>query len=251
MGMENYWEALMSYASAFDEIMSSAAGYAASIATQQELIARNADPVAYVTPTVFVVDHNILVLQSLTSLIRGPGWQVETFASPEEFLCRPPVLCPHCLVIDVALPGLNGFELQKRVAADWTGMPIIFIRGGGEVLMTVQAMKPGAGDFATTAFGGDGLVSTIQHAIEQSALVLRLEGKIRALRRCYELLSNREREVMALVVTGLLNKQVGYELGISEITVKAHRGRMMQKMEAHSFADLIKMAAQLQLISWD
>jgi FixJ family two-component response regulator len=197
------------------------------------------------SPIVFVVDDDISVRESLESLIRCAGWQPETFASAQEFLSRPRILAPSCLVLDVGLPDLNGLDLQKRVAVDRADMPIIFITGYGGVPMTVQAMKAGAVEFLTKPFGDDVLLSAIQHAIERSYIALRHEAETRALRDCHASLSHREREVMALVVSGLLNKQVGGELGISEITVKAHRGRLMRKMQAGSLAELVNMAARL------
>jgi FixJ family two-component response regulator len=201
---------------------------------------------SHTTPIVFVVDDDISVRESLEALIRCEGWQPETFASAREFLSHPRVLSPSCLVLDVNLPDLNGLDLQKRVASDRIDMPIIFITGYGDVPMTVQAMKAGAVEFLTKPFGDDVLLNAIRHAIERSQTALAHEAEIRSLRDCYASLSRREREVMALVVTGLLNKQVGFELGISEITVKAHRGRVMQKMKAGSLPDLVTMAAKLR-----
>src|SRR6059058_3891063 len=198
-------------------------------------------------PVVFVVDDDVSVRESLELLIRCAGWQAETFASAREFLSRPRVLAPSCLVLDVGLPDLNGLDLQKRVAADRSDMPIIFITGYGDVPMTVQAMKAGAVEFLTKPFGDDVLLSAIRHAIERSRTALGHETELQALRVCYASLTRREREVMALVVSGLLNKQVGFELKISEITVKAHRGKVMQKMKADSLADLVKMAVRLRL----
>jgi FixJ family two-component response regulator len=204
-------------------------------------------PMSHATPIVFVVDDDVSVRESLGSLIRFAGWQPETFASAQEFLSRPRVLAPSCLILDVNLPGLNGLDLQKRVATDRVDMPIIFITGYGDVPMTVQAMKGGAVEFLTKPLGDDVLLSAIRHAIERSQVALGQEAEIRALRDRHASLSRREREVMALVVSGLLNKQVGGELGISEITVKAHRGKVMRKMKAGSFADLVNMAARLNL----
>ena len=198
-------------------------------------------------PTVFVVDDDISVRESLELLIRCAGWQAETFPSAQEFLSRPRVLAPSCLVLDVGLPDLNGLDLQKRVAADRSDMPIIFITGYGDVPMTVQAMKAGAVEFLTKPFGDEVLLGAIRNAIERSRTALSHEADTRALRDCYASLTPREREVMALVVSGLLNKQVGGELGISEITVKAHRGHAMRKMKAGSLADLVNMAARLRL----
>ena len=208
-----------------------------------------ASPKSHATPIVFVVDDDISVRESLELLIRSEGWQPETFASAQEFLVRPRMLVPSCLVLDVSLPGLNGLDLQKRVAVERIDMPIIFITGHGNVPMTVQAMKAGAVEVLTKPFSDDVLLSAIRNAIERSQTVLGHEAEMRALRDRYASLTRREREVMALVASGLLNKQVGGELGISEITVKAHRGQAMQKMKADSLADLVKMAARLGLAS--
>ncbi len=201
-----------------------------------------------VTPIVFVVDDDVSVRESLELLIRSEGWRPETFASAEEFLSRPRILAPSCLVLDVTLPDLNGLDLQERVATERSDMPIIFISGFGDVPMTVRAMKAGAVEFLTKPLGDDALLSAIRHAIERSHSALDHEADIRTLRDRYASLSPREREVMALVVSGLLNKQVGGELGISEITVKAHRGSVMRKMKADSLADLVNMAAILRLV---
>jgi FixJ family two-component response regulator len=203
--------------------------------------------VSHATPIVFVVDDDVSVRESLECLIISAGWQPEVFASAQEFLARPRVLAPSCLVLDVTLPDLNGLELQKRIAVDRIDMPIIFITGHGDVPMTVQAMKAGAVEFLTKPFGTDVLLSAIGHAIERSHTVLHHEAELRALREGYASLSPREREVMALVVCGQLNKQVAGELGISEITVKAHRGKVMRKMKANSLADLVNRAARLRL----
>jgi FixJ family two-component response regulator len=203
--------------------------------------------VSHATPIVFVVDDDVSVRESLELLINNGGWHPETFASAKEFLSRPRVLAPSCLILDVALPDLNGLDLQKRVAVDRIDMPIIFITGYGDVSMTVQAMKAGAVEFLTKPFSDDVLLNAIRYAIDRSQTALDHEAEIRALQERHALLSRREREVMALVVSGLLNKQVGGELGISEITVKAHRGQVMRKMKAASFADLVNMATRLRL----
>jgi FixJ family two-component response regulator len=182
-------------------------------------------------------------------MINEAGWQPQIFASAREFLSHPRVLAPSCLVLDVNLPDLNGLDLQKRVADDRADMPIIFITGYGDVPMTVRAMKAGAVEFLMKPFSDEVLLNAIRQAIARSQAVLGREAETRMLQDRYASLSGREREVMALVVTGLLNKQVGFDLGISEITVKAHRGRMMRKMEAASLADLVTMAAKLRLMS--
>ena len=199
------------------------------------------------TPIVFVVDDDVSVRESLELLIRCEGWQPEIFASAQEFLDNPRVLVPNCLVLDVSLPGLNGLDLQKRVAIERPDMPIIFITGYGDVPTTVQAMKAGAVEFLTKPFSDDALLNAIRQAVERSRVALGYEAEIRALRDCYASLTPRERQVMALVAAGLLNKQVGGELNISEITVKAHRGQVMRKMKADSLADLVTMAARLRL----
>ena len=198
---------------------------------------------AQTTPIVFVVDDDISVRESLEMLIRCGGWQPMIFGSAQEFLTHPRISVPSCLVLDVSLPGLNGLDLQRHVAVERHEMPIIFITGYGDVPMTVRAMKAGALEFLTKPFNDDVLLTAIRTALERSRVALSREVEMEALRDCYASLTGREREVMSLVVSGLLNKQVGNELGISEITVKAHRGKVMQKMKADSIADLVKMAA--------
>ena len=198
-------------------------------------------------PIVFVVDDDISVRDSLELLIRSAGWEPELFASAREFLARPRVDAPSCLILDVNMPDLNGLELQERLGADRNEMPIIFITGYGDVPMTVRAMKAGAIEFLTKPFGNEALLSAIRNAIDRSQAVLGSETEIRAVRDSYESLTNRERQVMGFVVSGMLNKQIGGELGISEITVKAHRGQVMRKMKANSLAHLVRMADQLHL----
>jgi FixJ family two-component response regulator len=198
-------------------------------------------------PIVFVVDDDISVRESLELLIKFAGWRAETFASAGEFLARPRTAVPNCLVLDISLPDLNGLELQKFIASERTDMPIIFITGHGDVPMTVQAMKGGAVEFLTKPFDDEVLLSAIRHAIKRSASVLDDQAETSALRNSYESLTPREQDVLRLVVAGMLNKQIGLKLGISEITVKAHRGKMMRKMKADSLADLVKTAVRLGL----
>jgi FixJ family two-component response regulator len=197
------------------------------------------------TPIVYVVDDDVSIRESLELLIKHAGWKPEVFASAHEFLRHPRIAVPSCLVLDVSLPGLDGLELQQRLA-ERVAMPIIFITGYGDVPMTVRAMKAGAVEFLTKPFRDDVLLDAIRDALERSRAALRLDAEMRTLRDCYASLTPREREVMALVVAGLLNKQIGSELGISEITVKAHRGQVMRKMEAGSLPDLVTMAARLR-----
>jgi FixJ family two-component response regulator len=198
-------------------------------------------------PTVFVVDDDISVRESLELLIRKQGLHPETFNSAQEFLARPRLLVPSCLVLDFSLPGLNGLELQKRVAVEWPYMPIIFITGFGNVRMTVEAMKAGAVEFLTKPFTNESLLSAIRNAIERSRAKLENEAQIQTLKERYSALTMRERQVMDLLVSGMPNKQVGDELGITEITVKFHRGNLMRKMEADSFAGLVNMAVRLRI----
>jgi len=201
------------------------------------------------TPVVFVVDDDVSVRESLEPLIRYEGWQTELFESAVKFLARPRLVAPSCLVLDVTLPDLDGLELQRLIGVERLDMPIIFITGHGDVPMTVRAMKAGALEFLTKPLDTEVLLSAIRLAIERSQKALTQEAQMRALRNRYTSLSSREREVIALVVRGHLNKEIGVELGISEITVKAHRGKVMRKMNAKSLAELVTMAGKLHTAS--
>jgi FixJ family two-component response regulator len=201
------------------------------------------------TPIVFVLDEDPSVRESLELLIRREGWQSEIFASAQEFLAHPRASVPNCLVLDVSHSELNGLDLQKRAATERPDMPIIFIANNVDIPTAVQAMKAGAVGVFMKPPRETALLSSILEALERSRVAIAHEAEMQPLRDCYSSLSRREREVMALVVAGLLNKQVGSELGISEITVKAHRGQVMQKMKANSLAGLVKMAARLGLAS--
>ena len=199
------------------------------------------------TPIVFVVDSDISVCESLSLLARNAGLQVETFASAYEFLAHPRPTVPSCLILDVNLPDISGLELQERVAVERSDMPMIFLAGYADIPTTVRAMKRGALEFMTKPFDPDALLNVVRYAIKRSEAMLGREHQLLSLRTDYGSLTPREREVMCLVASGLLNKQVGGELGISEITVKAHRGNVMRKMKADSFADLVNMAARLRV----
>jgi len=227
-------------------VSSALAARSIEVFTMPDVTHLRADASARQASIVFVVDDDVSVRESLELLIGTAGWQPETFQSAQEFLSRPRATVPSCLVLDVTLPGLNGLELQKQLA-ERTDMPIIFITGHGDVPMTVQAMKAGAVEFLAKPFKDDVLVDAIRGAIERSRAVLLQDSETRALLDCYASLTPREREVMTCVVAGLLNKQVGGQLGISEITVKAHRGQVMRKMKADSLPDLVRMAARLGL----
>jgi len=200
-------------------------------------------------PIVFVVDDDVSVRESLELLARNAGWQPETFDSAQQFLARPRPQVPSCLVLDLSLPGITGLDLQKQVSAERPDMPIIFITGHGDVPKSVQAMKAGAVEFLTKPVSREVLLSAIRQALERSRTALGRQAEMQELRNRYALLSPREREVMALVVSGRLNKQIGGELDISVITVKTHRGKVMRKMKADSVAELVNMAAKLCLKS--
>jgi Response regulator len=198
-------------------------------------------------PVVFVVDDDVSVRESLELLISSSGWQPELFESAAEFLARPATTVPNCLILDVNLPALNGLDLQQVVSVERSEMPIIFVTGYGDVPTSVKAMKAGAVEFLTKPLNEEALLSAIQQALDRSRAALALQSDLHALRERHSSLSRREQEVMALVVSGLLNKQIGFELGISEITVKAHRGQVMRKMQARSLPDLVTMAAKLHV----
>jgi len=202
--------------------------------------------ITQITPIVFVVDEDVALRDSLELLISSQGWQPETFESAREFLARSRPLIPSCLILSLSARDLDGLELQRRIARERGEMPIIIISGCEDIPTTVQAMKAGAVDFFVKPFSDDVLLRAISQGLESSQARLPREMERLGLRSCYASLTRRERQVMTLVVSGLLNKQVGAELGISEITVKAHRGQVMQKMKANSLADLVRMAAELQ-----
>ena len=199
-------------------------------------------------PIVFVVDNDISVRESLAILIQSIGWQSQTFASAAEFLAHPKSATPSCLVLDSILPDLNGLELQERISAERCDIPIIFLSGHADLPAAVKAIKRGAIEFFLKPFDPEMLLSTFRSAIKRSEMTLRREMELHRLRTDYESLSCREREVMAGVASGLLNKEVGTELGISEITVKVHRGSVMRKMKADSFAHLVNMASRLRVV---
>jgi FixJ family two-component response regulator len=198
-------------------------------------------------PTVFVVDDDACLRETVEDIIGDAGWRTETFGSAREFLARPPSREPSCLVVDIDLPDLDGLELQATVASERPHMPVIFMAGRSDVEQIVRAMKAGAADFLAKPLSQVALLGAARSALDRSEAALREEAQRQQLADRYALLSRREREVMALVVAGRLNKQVGGDLGISEITVKAHRGRVMEKMQARSFAGLVTMGWQLGL----
>ena len=197
------------------------------------------------TPTVVVVDDDVSIRESLELLIQSEGWQVALFESAHEFLARLPTVVPSCLILDVNLPDLSGLDIQQRISDEKSSIPIIFITGYGDVPTSVRAMKAGAAEFLTKPLNDEILIEAIRAAVNRSQANLKREGAQRQIQDRFGLLSKREREVMNLVVKGLMNKQVGFELGISEITVKAHRGRVMEKMHATTFVDLVNMAGKI------
>lgn len=217
------------------------------IITNDVRVAVSLSPTANVSPIVFVVDDDFSARESTESLLRGEGWSVEAFSSAEEFLACPPEYNPACLILDIELPGVTGLELQKRLAVERPNMPLIFLTAQCSIPMTVQAMKAGAFEFFTKPTSDETLLTTVESAFERSRVLCGREAEVHSLKNRYTQLTSRERDVFALVVAGLPNKQVGGRLGISEITVKQHRGNVMRKMDADSLPQLVKMATRLRL----